>query len=87
MTISFELPPEIEERVRSDGAELNGKAKEAFLVELYREHTITQHQLGEALGLDDYETDGVLKRYGVGYDLTLEEFEEQRAFLRERRPG
>ncbi len=55
-------------------------------MELYREQKNTQHQLGEALGLDDYETDGVLKRYGVGYDLSLTEFEEQRAFLRAGRP-
>ncbi|HKI17573.1 MAG TPA: UPF0175 family protein [Isosphaeraceae bacterium] len=86
MTISFELPQEIEQQIRANGADLERKAREALLVELYREHKITQHQLGEALGLDDYETDGVLKRYGVGYDLSLEEFEEQRAFLRASRP-
>ncbi len=85
MTISFELPHDIEQQLRTNGGDLNHKAREAFLVELYREHIITQHQLGEALGLDDYETDGLLKRYGVGYDLTLEEFEQQRAFLRGRR--
>ena len=85
MNISFEIPPDIEQRVRVEGADLNGKAREAFLVELYREQKITQHQLGEALGLDDYQTDGVLKRYGVGYDLTVEEFEEQRNALRRNR--
>jgi hypothetical protein len=82
MTISFELPQNIEQQVRTNGADLSFKAREAFLVEMYREQKITQHQLGEALGLDDYETDGVLNRYGVGYDLTLEDFEKQRAFLR-----
>ncbi len=86
MTISFELPQEIEQQVRTNGMDLPHKAREALLVELYREQKITQHQLGEALGLDDYETDGVLKRYGVGYDLTLEEFEQQIAFLRASRP-
>jgi hypothetical protein len=86
MTISFEIPPDIEQQRRTNGTDLEHKAREAFLVELYREQRITQHQLGEALGLDDYETDGVLKRYGVGYDLTFEDFEEQRAFLRESRP-
>ena len=81
MTISFDSPHDIEQLVSTNGADLNDMAREAFLVELYREKKITQHQLGQALGLDDYETDGVLKRYGVGYDLTIEEFEEQRAFL------
>jgi Uncharacterised protein family (UPF0175) len=82
MTISFELPQDIEKQVCTNGTDLNHIAREAFLVELYRENKITQHQLGQALGLGDYETDGVLKRYGVGYDLTLEEFEEQRTCLR-----
>ncbi|APW61769.1 UPF0175 family protein [Paludisphaera borealis] len=85
MTISFELPSEIEERIRNESIDVNDKAKEAFLVELYREQKITQYQLGQTLGLDDYETDGLLKRYGVGYELSLDEFEEQRAYLRERR--
>ena len=85
MTISFELPHDFEQLVSAIGADLNDMAREAFLVELFREKKITQHQLGQALGLDDYETDGVLKRHGVGYDLTLEEFEEQRAFLRGKR--
>lgn len=87
MTISFEIPRDIEQQIRTNGVDLDRKAREAFLVELYRGQTITQHQLGEALGLDDYETDGVLKRYGVGYDLTLLEFEQQRAILRESQPG
>jgi hypothetical protein len=86
MTISFELPSEIEERIRREDVDFNEKAREAFLVELYREQRITQHQLGQSLGIDDYETDGLLKRYGVGYDVSLEEFEQQRAFLKERRP-
>jgi len=86
MTITFELPQEIEQQIRANGADLERKAREAFLVELYREQKITQHQLGEALGLDDYETDGLLKRYSVGYDLSREEFEEQRAFFRASRP-
>ena len=80
MTISFDLPRDITEQV--NGTDLSSKAREALLVELYREEKITQHQLGEALGLDDYETDGLLKRYSVGYDLSAEEFESQRAFLR-----
>lgn len=80
MTISFDLPQDITEQ--ANGTDLTAKAKEALLVELYREEKITQHQLGEALGLGDYETDGLLKQYGVGFDLSLEEFERQRAFLR-----
>jgi hypothetical protein len=55
MTISFELPSDIEDRIRQESIDFNIKAKEAFLVELYRDQKITQHQLGQTLGLDDYE--------------------------------
>lgn len=68
MTISFDIPQDIERQLSSTGGELIGKAREAFLVELYREHEISHRQLGDALGLERYETDGLLKRYGVGLD-------------------
>lgn len=86
MTIHFEIPAEIEDQVRSGKIDLNDKAREALLVELYREDQITHGQLGRALGLDAYETDGVLKRYGVGLDLSGEEMREEARSLRLARP-
>lgn len=83
MTISFEIPCEIEQELGTKGDELNGEAREAFLVELYRQERITQHQLAEALGLNRYETDGVLKRHKVWLELTPEELAAQAASLRE----
>lgn len=85
MTISFEIPQDIEQELRTNGADLSLKAREAFLVELYREHRISHYQLGEALGLDDYETDGVLKRCGVGLELSLEEMRAEAESLRNMR--
>ncbi len=82
MTVSFELPRTIMDQAA--GADLSAKAKEALLVELYREGRITRHQLGSALDLDDYEADGLLKRYGVDSDVTIAEFVEQRALSRRR---
>ena len=83
MNISFELPQDIEEQVRTSEADLNQEAKEAYLVELYWQDKISHHQLGEALGLDDYETDlsmadiraGVFlaTRTGAGQAIPLEE--------------
>jgi hypothetical protein len=43
MTISFEIPPDIAHRLRTDGADLSREAKEAFLVELYRQDKIAHH--------------------------------------------
>jgi hypothetical protein len=86
MNISFEIPPDIEQELSPTGADLNGEAKEAYLVELYRQDRITHHQLAEALGLNRVETDGVLKRYKVSPGITAEEMRAQAAALREVRP-
>jgi predicted HTH domain antitoxin len=86
MTIHFEIPKDIEERLRAAGIDLTQMAKEALLVDLYRTARITHHQLAEALGLNRYETDGVLKRHGVELELSLDEFNAEVASLREAKP-
>jgi hypothetical protein len=85
MTVSFDLPDGIEKQLRAAVGDLDATAKEAALVELYRQAKLTHHQLGAALGLDRIETDALLKRHGVTEDLvTLAELDEQLAGLRER---
>ena len=85
MTVSFELPDGIEQHLRQAVGDLNVAAKEAALVELYRQAKLSHHQLAIALGLDRFETDGLLKRFGVTGDLiTIEEFEDQLSGLRQR---
>lgn len=86
MTITFELPRDLELEVRSKGLDLNNEAKVAFLIDLYRRDRIMHRQLGEALGLSRYETDGILKRHGVSPNVSLEEMETQAAALRDARP-
>ncbi len=83
MNISFELPQDIEEQIRTNGEDPSGEARELFLVELYRRERITHHQLSEALGLSRYETDGVLKKHEVWLELTPEELAAQAASLRD----
>ncbi len=87
MTINFELPQSIEQELRTNGADLNREAKEACLVELYRRHRISQHQLAEALGLSRVEADGVLKKHEVWLEMTSEDLAAQAASLREARPA
>jgi predicted HTH domain antitoxin len=86
MTISFEIPRDIGRELSSNGSDLSGEAKEAFLVELYRQDRISHHQLTEALGLSRLETDGVLKRHRVSSGVTAEEMRIQAAALRAARP-
>lgn len=86
MTISFEIPQEIEQQIRTDGVDLGREARESYLVELYRQDRITHHQLAEALGLSRLETDGVLKRHKVSPGPTLEELRAEIGSLRDARP-
>jgi hypothetical protein len=83
MNVTFEIPTGIEEVLRSAGTDPGHAAKESLLVELYRDRRITHHQLGEALGLNRYEVDGVLKRHNILLDLSLEDFNAEVASLRE----
>jgi len=87
MPIIFEIPRDIEQELGRLGADLNGEAREAFLVELYRRERITHHQLAQALELSRYETDGILKRHKVWLELTPEELAAQADSLREVRPA
>lgn len=85
MAISFELPPDIEDQLRADGADLDADAREAYLVDLYREDRITHRQLAEALDLGRLETDVVLKRRQVSIVPGFEEIRAEFGSLRETR--
>ena len=78
MSITFQLPEAVEQHLRKEFSDLNQAAKEAALVELYRQGKITHFELGQALGLSRCDTDGLLKRHGVTEDLlTREEHKAQ----------
>ncbi|MEI7780775.1 MAG: UPF0175 family protein [Planctomycetota bacterium] len=83
MSISFELPVAVEEQLRRDHADLDVVAKEAALVELYRQGRISQHQLGLSLDKSRCEVEELLKRHNVTEDLyTAEQVAEQITILR-----
>ncbi|HEV2971884.1 MAG TPA: UPF0175 family protein [Pirellulales bacterium] len=83
MSITIQLPEHIEQQLRRDIGDLDQVAKEAALVEMYRQGKLTHHQLATALGLDRFETEALLKRHNVTEDLlTPEELGAQIANLR-----
>jgi predicted HTH domain antitoxin len=86
MNISFEIPQDIEQQLRTDGVDPNREAKEVYLMEQYRQAKITHRQLQEALGLSFHVTEHLLKQRGLGQDLDIEEFEAGRDILRKARP-
>jgi hypothetical protein len=75
MTIAFEIPHDIEQQIRISGADLNGDAKEVYLMEQYRQAKITHRQLEDALNLSFHETELLLKQRGLGQDPDTEAFE------------
>ena len=86
MTISFEIPQDIEQQLRSDGVDPSRQAKEVYLMEQYRRAKITHRQLEEALGLGFDETEHILKQRGLGQELEIDEFEAGRDLLKKARP-
>jgi hypothetical protein len=82
MAVKFDLPTDIEQRLRRELGDLDHAAKEAALVELYRQQSLTQPQLAHALGLSRDQTDALLKRHGVTEDLlTPAELRDELDFL------
>lgn len=83
-TVSFQLPDDVERQLRRELGDLDAAAKEAALVELYRQGRLSHGKLAEGLGISRYETDALLKRHNVTEDLlTQEEFDQQVSGLRE----
>jgi hypothetical protein len=82
MNISFEISHDIEQQLRTDGADLNREAKEVYLMEQYRQAKLSHRQLQEALGLSFHATEQLLKKRGLGQDLEIEESRVGRDRLR-----
>jgi hypothetical protein len=84
MAVTIELPPDVEQRLRSEHPNLDAEVKEAMLVELYRQDRLSRYELSLALGISRLETDAVLKKHCVTEDLpTPEELEEDLRRLRQ----
>ena len=82
MPVTFDLPADIEKELRQKVSNLEGQAKEAFAIQLFRQGILNHFELSKTLGLDRFETDAVLKKYNVSEDLpTLEDLEADRQTL------
>ena len=82
MAVSFQLPTDLERELRTDLRDLDAEAKEALLVALYRRGKLSHFALSNALGLDRFETEEVLRKHNVTEDLgTVEEYLSDAAAL------
>lgn len=82
LTVTLDLPADIETRLRRDIPKLEADVKQAYALELFRRGEISHHELSKMLGLDRFETDAYLKRHNVFEgSLTAEDLEQQRQTL------
>ena len=63
MSVTVELPRDIEDRLRQENPNLDADAREAYAVELFRRGKLNHLQLSRVLGVDRFATDAVLKRH------------------------
>lgn len=84
MSITLDLPSEMEHRLRKVVPNLDNEAREAVALDLFRRETITHYELGQILGLDRFQTDAFLKeRQEFAQSLTLADVESDRRSIKE----
>ena len=81
-TIELSLPDNLVRVLGSNAAELPRQALEALVAQTYRAGKLTHAQVGEALGLDRWETDGFLKASQAQRAWESEEFSADLKHLR-----
>ena len=83
MSVTIELPQDIEEKLRHENPNLDSDVREAYAVELFRQGKLNHLQLSRVLGLDRFATDAILQRRGVEeQSLTGADIEADRRSLR-----
>lgn len=82
LTITLNLPDDLEKQLRQSGRDLDGEVREAFALEMYREGRLTHADLSRMLGLDRFQTNALLNQRGIyEQSLTMADLEADRATL------
>ena len=82
LTVTVDLPKEVEERVRAGGVQFDARVREAVALELYRKEMIDLPELSRMLGLDRFETSELLQRQGIYVGaITMEDLDEQQRLM------
>lgn len=83
MQLTVDIPDDIASRLSATGVDLSRRALEGFAVEELKAGRITEPELCRMLGLARIQIDGFLKSHGVFDDYTMEDFERERAALKD----
>jgi len=82
LSVTLDLPAEVEEKLRRENPNLDAEVKEVFALELFRRGKLSHGELAQVLGLDRFATDAYLRRHKVFEDsLTMEDLEADRKTL------
>lgn len=82
LTVTVDLPREVEEKARAGGVQFDAPVREAVALELYRKEMIGLLELSRMLGLDRFETTELLQRHRIYVGaITMEDLEEQQRIL------
>jgi hypothetical protein len=82
MAVTFQLPADVEKRLRAESSDLDADAREASALELFRRGKLSHFELSQVLGLDRFQTDAYLIQHKV-YEgsLTAEDLEADKQTL------
>lgn len=82
MSVTIELPEEIERQLETEWGNLPRRALEAVALEGYRSGALTLAQLRRILGLETrMEADAFLKQHGVHLEYSVEDLRRDRETL------
>jgi len=82
LQVTFDLPTEVEEKLRRESPDLDADVKETYALELFRRGKLTHCKLSSVLGLDRFATDAYLKQHNVVEgSLTMADLEADRQTL------
>jgi predicted HTH domain antitoxin len=83
MLLSLEVPDEIARSLRLGGPQSTRRHLEILALEGYRSGELSRGQVSELLGIGFDETEAFLKKNGADLGLTMDEFEQDSASLRQ----
>jgi predicted HTH domain antitoxin len=83
MKLSLEVPDEIAHSLRLEGPQSTRRHLEILALEGYRSGKLSRGQVSQLLGIGFDETEAFLKKHGADLGLTIEEFEQDSASLRQ----
>ena len=78
MSVTIELPEQIEHQLKNQWGDLPRRALEALAVEGYRAEILSRAQVGEMLNLNFWETEAFLKERSAYLHYTIEDLEQDR---------